>query len=244
MNYISSKKICILIVFVLVFILSGCQGLKKDTGNPEELVKETITKMKALGSYESTVLVKIAPEEPEADGGHMKADIVFHKKPFSYSNSQELSMTSGDSNQTLDKIELKNYVVDNTAYMYQSITDIWVNDDNKDLIQQVEELANIFDSFEPQHFTDLRVKEETKDKIVVAGMTNSSAFLFNLMQNFEESVTGSFEMVINKETKYLESLLYTPNIETEDGHVNHEITIESKSFNKAPQIQVPDEAKQ
>ena len=238
----STTKSLVLILFILVLVLSGCQAIKKNNGNPDAVLKEAISNMKALESYEANIVVKIAPEEPAADGGHMMADIVYHKNPFSYSNEQELAMTSGDSDKALDKIELKNFVKDGIAYMYQSITDVWAKDDSKELISQVQELANIFDSFEADQFTELRIKEETKDNIVIAGMTKNSAFLYNLMQNFDEGVNGAFEMVVGKDKKYIESLIYTPNIETESGHVNHEITIEVKSFNKAPEILVPAEA--
>lgn len=244
MKYISSKKNYLLILMVLVMILTSCQVFKKEASNPDEVIKEAIDNMKKLNSYEASAFIKIAPEEPEADGGHMKADIVYFKEPFSYSNIQELSMTSGDSNATLDKIVLKNYVVDNKAYMFQSITNMWASDETKALIEEVEKLANIFDSFDPQHFSDLRIKEETKDKIVVAGVTNNSKFLYNLMQNFDEGITGAFEMTIQKDKMYMENLKYTPNIETEKGHVNHEIILDVKNFNKATAIVVPEEAKQ
>jgi|GEM_PF-2846318 len=242
MRNFSTTKSLVLILFVLVLTLSGCQAIKKDSGNPEAVLKEAINNMKTLESYEAKVAVQIAPEEPAADGGHMKADIIYHKNPFSYFNGQELAMTSGDSNQTLDKIELKNYVKDGVAYMYQSITGIWAKDDSKELIKQVQDLANIFDSFEADQFTELRIKDENKDSIVIAGMTKNSEFLYNLMQNFDESVNGSFEMVVGKDKKYIESLIYTPNIETETGHVNHEINLEIKSLNKAPEVVVPTEA--
>ncbi len=244
MRCFSIKRTLLFILLTLILVLSGCQSIKKDSSDPEALLKDAIDNMKKLESYEASVSVKIAPEEPEADGGSMSADIVYHKAPFSYSNLQKLSMTSGDSNETLDKIELKNYVVDGVAYMYQSITALWVNETDKDLINQVEELANIFDSFKAEDFDDLRIKEDSKDKTVVAGTTKSSNFLYNLMQNFDEKVTGAFEMVISKDNGYMEKLIYTPNIETEGGHVNHEIIIEVKSFNKAPAITVPAEAKQ
>ncbi len=243
MSYFSLKKTPVLILLVLVLILSGCQAIQKNSSDPEALLKDTLDNMKALESYESSVTVKIAPEEPEADGGSMRADIVYHKEPFQYSNLQELAMTSGDSDESLDKIELKNYVLDGVAYMYQSITALWVNESDKELIGQVEELANIFDSFNPEDFSELRIKEDTKDKVVIAGMTKNSDFLYNLMQNFDESVSGAFEMVITKDKSYMEKLTYTPNIETEDGHVNHEIIIEAKSFNEAPEIVIPEEAK-
>lgn len=244
MIYLSRKRSYVFILVIIVLILTSCQAFKKADSNPEEVMKEAIENMKELNSYEASAYVKIAPEEPEADGGHMKADIVYFKEPFSYSNLQELAMTSGDSDETLDKILLKNYVVDNKTYMFQSITNMWVSDENKDLIAQVEELANLFDSFEPEHFDDLSIKEETKDKIVVSGVTSNSKFLYNLMQNFEEGITGAFEMTIQKDQMYIEALKYTPNIETEKGHVNHEILVEAKNFNKASAIVVPEEAKQ
>lgn len=244
MIYLSRKSSYAFILVIIVTLLSGCQVFKKAETNPEEAVKQAIENMKELNSYEASAFVKIAPEEPQADGGHMKADIVYFRQPFSYSNLQELAMTSGDSDKALDKIILKNYVVDNKAYMFQSITNMWVSDDSKDNIAQMEKLANLFDSFEPEHFGELRIKEETKDTLVIAGVTSSSGFLYNLMQNFDKGVTGAFEMTIQKDQMYIQSLKYSPNIETEKGHVNHEILLEAKNFNKAPEIVVPEEAKQ
>lgn len=242
----SFKKITVfLMLTIIVFSLAAC-GNQSSVGdiNPNELVNESIQVMKDLKSYVANVSVEATSKETESLLSQIKATVTYHEEPFAYSNLQEISAPVAENSTMMDQFTFYLLAKDEAVYMYNPLTGLWSEDNNPEINRTVVELANIFDSFSVENFDELTIASQDKTKITIEGNANSSSFLYNLMQSIDPTIIGSFTMVIDSETKYLESMTYLPQLDTDSDDVKQEIKITVRAFNEAPEVVIPEEAKQ
>ncbi|SCY73727.1 hypothetical protein [Alkaliphilus peptidifermentans] len=240
MRLINNHKKFFLILCLSLFILTACQQNKTEGVNNEDLLSASIEVMKNVDSYVADTRVGLVDQEGVLTD-QLMATITYHNSPFSYSNLQEMQASSNDAG-IVDDLQLYLLVKDDVAYIYNSITGIWLDDEDDKLIGSIKELSNIFGSFESNYFIDLENVETKDNRVTIRGNTNSSAFLHNLMQAIDAEATGAFETVIDENTNFMESFHYTVDIESEGKMTKHQIDISLKSINNAPEIEIPESA--
>ncbi|KAB3532439.1 hypothetical protein F8154_11885 [Alkaliphilus pronyensis] len=230
----------LLLLALVLFTITGCQQNQIQESS-EDILKASIEKMQAANSYVCNTTVNLIDADGETDRGKLTATITYHREPFSYSNLQEMQASSNDIS-GMENLDLSLYVKDEVAYMYNSITGFWINDDDKEFVDGIKELANILDSFSPDYFVDLEDAKMEEDKIVIEGNTNGSGFLFNLMQAIEKDATGTFQMIIDEDTNYIESFFYNVTIDSEGETSNYEIELRFEEVNNGPEVVIPESA--
>lgn len=235
------KSILTLIVITLSsLILGGCieKNIKVDAN---ELLPESIEITQGLDSYVSNVQVIFTSETSEGGQINMDAVITYHQNPFAYSNIQEITSTSKSPDNPLDKLTLSLLVKDGVAYTNNSVTGLWIDESDPKLIKEVTDNGDLFQSFAIDQFADLEVLSVEKNKATIKASTNNSDFLKGLLNSFDTSITGDVEMIIDIETKYIESFIYYPEMDGKSKEDN-KITIKAKDFNTAPEVVIPEEA--
>jgi len=234
------KKTLFMLITILSIssILVGC--IEKNV-KAEELVPQSIEVMKTLDSYLSDVQVIFTSELDEGGEVNMNATITYNKEPFAYSNVQEITSTSKSPDNPLDKLILSLIVKDGVIYTNNSLTGLWLDETNSKLLKEVEDNADLFQNFNIDQFTDLEVISINKNKVTIKATANNSAFLKSLLSSFDTEISGYVEMVIDIDTKYMESFTYYPEIDGKSGEQNR-ITIKTKDFNTANEVVVPKEA--
>jgi len=238
-NFFKSKIIFTIITVLSVsLILVGC--IERNV-NASELLPQSIETMKALDSYISDVKVSFTSESDEGGQVNMNAIITYNKEPFAYSYTQEITSSSKSADNPFDKLVFSLVAKDGVLYKNDPITGLWTDDKDPTLIKAVEDTGDFFQNFNPDQFTDLEVVSVSKNKATIKAQATNSAFIKNLINSFDTSITGDVEMIIDIETKYIESLIYYPEVNGTSGQ-NNKITILTKDFNSAPEVVVPEEA--
>ncbi|MBU5676726.1 hypothetical protein KQI88_09865 [Alkaliphilus sp. MSJ-5] len=237
--FLKNKTLFMLITILSISsILVGCveKNVKAD-----ELLPQSIEVMKTLDSYLSDVRVIFTSESNEGGEVNMNAIITYNKEPFAYSNVQEITSTNKSANNPLDKLILSLLAKDGVVYTNNSITGLWIDETDPKLVKEVEDNADLFQNFNIDQFTDLEVISINKNKVTIKATANNSAFLKSLLASFNTETSGYVEMVIDIETKYMESFTYYPEIDDKSGEQN-KITIKTKDFNNADEVVIPKEA--
>ncbi len=237
--FFKSKTLFMLITILSISsILVGCveKNVKAD-----ELLPQSIEVMKTLDSYLSDVQVVFTSEANEGGKVNMNAIITYNKEPFAYSNVQEITSTNKSANNPLDKLIFSLLVKDGVVYTNHSITGLWLDETDPKLVKEVEDTADLFQNFNIDQFTDLEVISINKNKATIKATANNSDFLKSLLSSFNAETSGYVEVVIDIETKYMESFTYYPEIDDKSGEQN-KITIKTKDFNNADEVVIPKEA--
>ncbi len=241
-KYFKNKTLMTLIsVLSLSLILVGCIEKKV---NADDLIHKSIETMKALDSYTSSVYVTFATSEDGSSKVNMNALIDCHKEPFAYSNVQQIIANSGstgtpDSNP--NNLILTMILKDGVLYTNNSVTGLWSEETEPNLIKEVTDNGDFFQNFAADQFTDLEMVSVSKNKATIKARSTNSDFLKSLLNSFSTEVTGNVEMIIDIETKYIESFTYYPEIDGSSSE-NNKITIKTTDFNNATEVQVPKEA--
>lgn len=235
--FIHKNLFTVITILIVSLLLGGCVE-KKSNVNVDELLPQSIETMKNLNSYKSTVQIEFSSKGEKVN---MNAIITMHKEPFAYSNIQEITSIGKSKENTLDKIVLSLFVKDGVVYTNNSIVGFWMDEEDPELLKQVEENSDMLHSFSPDQFGDLTVVSTDKGKIKLKGETKNSGFLKQLMDSFDAKITGEVEMIIDNETKYLESFIYYPTIDGKTGKEN-KITLTFRDFNTATNVEIPKEA--
>lgn len=228
----------IILVLGLSLILAGCG---QENVNADELLPESIEAMKGLESYTSNVHVKFVSESDESGYVNMEAGITYHKEPFAYSNIQAITSSNQNPDNPFEKLILSLIVKDGTIYTNNSITGLWVDETDANLVKEIENNGDFFTQFTSDQFTDLEVVSVNKRKANIKARANSSAFITGLLNSFDTNTLGDVELTIDTETKYMESLIFYPEFNGKQNKEN-KITITTKDFNTAPEVVVPKEA--
>jgi len=240
MKHFFKSKIIFAIITVLSvsLILVGC--IERNV-KVEELLPESIETMKTLDSFVSDVKVSFKSESGEGGQVNMNALITYHKEPFAYSYTQEITSSNQSSDNPFDKLVFSLIAKDGVIYKNDPITGLWTDEQDPNMIKIVEDTGDFFQNFTTDQFTNLEVVSVSKNKATIKAQANNSVFLKSLINSFDTSITGDVEMIIDIERNYIESFIYYPEVNGTSGE-NNKITIITKDFNNAPEVVVPQEA--
>lgn len=237
-HFLRYKVISAFMLIGLSVLLLGCS--QKNIA-VEEIFPEAIENMKSLNSYVSSVGVTFTGEEENSGQITMNAVITYHKEPFAYANIQEINNYGEGSDNPLEKLYLNLLVKEGSIYTSTSITGLWVDKTDPELLKEIEDNAHIFQGFEADQFEDLKLVSVSKNKATLEGLARESTFLQSLLSSFDTSISGKVEIIIDMDQNYMESFTYYPEIQGESSEKN-KINIKTKSFNAAPEVEIPEEA--
>lgn len=229
--------LCLLILTTLLMV--SCTTPQSEIDGAA-LLKDSLNTMSQLNSYTTNASVETYGKDSDRRLALLQATITYHRSPFAYSNLQELSAVSSDPTQPDTQFVFYLYGKDQKVYLFNSVTGLWSQEDSEAVNQNVSSLADIFGSFETDEFTDVVVTQEKNGKATLEGKTSGSKFLYNLMQSFDQTLTGTFTTVIDVESKNMESFKYI--CPTDTGR--EEIYLLMKDFNQSPEVVIPSGALQ